>query len=337
MMAQAILKKYYGIDAGQSFFDGKRVRYEANGNLYTLVPVTNVPENVLVELYEMSRHLVTNGDRYASAFYPSKEKKFLVTDGDSDYVLLENRYKKAPGNMRTGRKLAKFHLRGRTLSAKITETNRMGEWKNYWEMRLEQMEKAWYRTVEEHPDRPFERLFAETFPYYMGLCENAIQYVVDTEMDEAPAPGDAGTICHERFSNETWGRKFIIHHPFDWVFDHAGRDIAEWIRAQYFKKTHTFRPDVRAFLQQYVSLSPLSPFSWRLIFARLLFPLHYFECVETYFLTRSEKEQNMHEEQLWKIVRGAEAYEAFLGEFYELSEVPIRKYHIPRVAWLKAR
>jgi len=74
-MAQAILKKYYGIDAGQSFFDGKQVRYEANGNLYTLVPVTNVSENVLVELYEMSRHLVTNGDRYASAFYPSKEKK----------------------------------------------------------------------------------------------------------------------------------------------------------------------------------------------------------------------------------------------------------------------
>ncbi|GER68213.1 endospore coat-associated protein YutH [Weizmannia acidilactici] len=335
-MAQAILKKYYGIDAEHSFFDGKLVRYEANGNLYTLVPVTGIPENVLVELYEMSHHLVTNGDRYASAFYPSKEQKFLVTDEEYDYVLLENRYKKAFGNMRTGRKLAKFHLRGRTIPANITETNRMGEWKKYWEQRLEQMEQAWYRTVEEHPDHPFEQMFVESFPYYMGLCENAIQYVVDTELDEQSAENDAGTICHERFSDGVWGRKYIIHHPFDWVFDHAARDIAEWIRWQYLQKQHTYRPDVRAFLRQYESLAPLSPFAWRLVYARLLFPLHYFECVEAYFLSRSEKEQKMHEEKLERILRGTGQYEAFLAEFYELAEVPARKYNIPRIAWLKS-
>ncbi|WP_018661828.1 spore coat putative kinase YutH [Heyndrickxia acidiproducens] len=335
-MSQAILNKYYGIQAETSFFDGKMVRYAANGRLYTLVPVTQIPENVLAELYEMSRHLVTCGDRYVSTFYPAKDEKLLITDDETDYCLLENAYLKPAANIRTGRKLAKFHLRGRTIPVAISATSRMGEWKHYWEKRLEQMEKVWYQTVEEHPDDPFERMFIESFPYYMGLCENAIQYVVDTEMDDTPAESDAGTICHERFAAGTWGRKYLIHHPFDWVFDHAGRDIAEKIREQYLMKQRTFRPEVQAFLRQYQSLSPLSAFSWRLIFARLLFPLHYFECVEAYFLSHSERDQKLYEEKLQKILRDTRHYEAFLAEFYDLAEVPARKQKIPAVGWLKA-
>ncbi len=334
-MSQALLKKYFNIIPEKSFFDGKQVRYQLKDRLYTLVPVTNVDENVLVELYEMSNHLMTTGDRYVSTFYPAKDEKFLVTDHDIDYVLLENRYLKEVGYQHLGRKLAKMHVRGRSIPVNIQHTNRMGQWKTFWEQRLQQMERVWYQTVEEHPDSPFEQLFVEAFPYYIGLCENAIQYVVDTELDDTPTDEDAGTICHERFHRGVWGKRYMIHQPFDWVFDHASRDIAEKIREEYVRKQRTFIPEIQTFLQEYQSISPLSSFSWRFIYARLLFPLHFFQCVEEYFLSHSERDQKYFEDQLQKIIRDAKQYENFLGDFYELARVPVRREKIPLVGWLK--
>ncbi len=75
--------------------------------------------------------------------------------------------------------------------------------------------------------------FVETFPYYLGVAENAVQYVMDTQLDEAPMRGDMPTICHEQFTPETWEMGKI---PTDWVFDHASRDVAEWIRKQWLTK-----------------------------------------------------------------------------------------------------
>ena len=61
------------------------------------------------------------------------------------------------------------------------------------------MEKAYYQVIQDQPVDEFERRFVESYPYYSALTENAIQYLVDTELDEDPKAEDAGTICHERF------------------------------------------------------------------------------------------------------------------------------------------
>ena len=55
-----------------------------------------------------------------------------------------------------------------------------------------------------HPTDVFDQLFIESFPYYLGVAENAIQYVVDTEMDDTPQLTDAATICQERFTPLLW-------------------------------------------------------------------------------------------------------------------------------------
>ncbi len=58
--------------------------------------------------------------------------------------------------------------------------------------------------VMNHPTDVFDQLFIESFPYYLGVAENAIQYVVDTEMDDTPQLTDAATICQERFTPLLW-------------------------------------------------------------------------------------------------------------------------------------
>lgn len=333
-MSIEILKRFFNIDAKNSFLDGKFVRYMANESIYTLVPVTNVQEELLVELFEMSEHLISQGDRYVSKFISSKENKFLVTSNDVDYVLLQNHHSRLPRSLDYGRKLAKFHYRGRSIQTEIQIASRIGQWKSFWEKRLDQLEKVWYQMVQEHPNQDFEHLFIDSFPYYMGLSENAIQYLVDTELDDQPIQIDAGTVCHERFNKKSWGENQWIRNPFDWVFDHPSRDIAEWIREQYFRNKRTFLPDIQDFLRSYQTINPLSSFSWRLLYARLLFPLHYFECIEEYFITDSEQHQKVLEERLRIYMRDSSEYEKFLGDFFQMAEVSNGRNGIPKVDWL---
>ncbi|MBS4173943.1 spore coat putative kinase YutH [Bacillus sp. FJAT-49736] len=332
-MSIEILREYFNITPDTSFLDGKYLRYVKEEKIYTLVPVTNMKEEVLVELYLMSDHLASQGDRNVSVFYAAKDQKFLVTHQEEDYVLLLNSYTKVPAKRSFGRKLAKFHQRGRSIQVEIQHTSSLGKWKVYWEKRLEQIEKVWYQVVQENPNNDFDHMFVETYPYYMGLCENAIQYIVDTELDEEPLDIDVGTVCHERFNNDIWGNRMWIRNPFDWVFDHASRDIAEWIRQQYFRKNKSFLPDVQNFLDEYQGVTSLSSFSWRLIYARLLFPLHYVECIEQYYLTNSEKQHKQLEERLHKHIRDSAEYESFLGNFFQLLGRNPVKWNIPEIGW----
>lgn len=330
-MPMDILEKYFNIKAEQSMRIGRQIRYFSNGLLYTIVSVTHVQQEALIELYEMSEHMAKHSDKKVSRFVAGKDGKYLVTHENEDYVVLQNPFYTANRNRKTGRQLARFHQRGKRLQAPIKTLNRVGEWKEYWSTRLDQMEKVWTGLIHEPPREEFDKMFMESFPYYLGLCENAIQYVTDTELDEQHQRLDYGTICHERFHEELWKGEQEIRNPFDWVLDHPSRDISEWIRDRYFKSSRTLRPDMVKFLNEYQSLSPISPFAWRLIYARLLFPLHYFVCVEEYYNTNSQSTKKQLEETLARYLRDTKDYERFLRTFF--STVGVKK-SLPLVEWL---
>jgi spore coat protein YutH len=271
------------------------------------------------------------------AFLQSIEGGFITSWEDHQYCVLANRHTEKHVKVKLGRKLAKFHERGRTVPFKIERTSRIGQWKQLWEKRLDQIEKVWSELLYQTPDDDFERMFIDSFPYYIGLTENAIQYLVDTELDDEPKESDSGTVCHERFSNDSWGANYYIKDPFQWVFDHRSRDLAEWTRERYFRNTQTYENDVRQFFIDYQSIAPLTSFSWRLLFSRLLFPLHYFECIENYYITRSEQEKKLLEEKLNKMLKQSTEYERFLGHFFHTVGDPLKPLNIPQLDWLLIR
>ncbi|GIN62074.1 spore coat protein YutH [Robertmurraya siralis] len=332
-MLQRIIQQYYGISIQEQFKLGPYDACRDQQNLYFLVPVTNMEEASLVELEQLALHLVNYGD--------SSVCQFLKTNDGQSFVDLENqRYciLRAGATVkrmrRAGRKLAKFHYRGRAVPFEVKGISRIGMWKSFWEQRLDQMERVWNEQLFQSPENEFVRMFIESFPYYMGLAENAIQYLSDTEQDDEPLAVDSGTVCHLHFSPRTWGENGALRNPFDWVFDHCARDLAEWTRERYFQNIKTYEPDVRQFYQDYASVSTLSSFSWRLLFSRLLFPLHYMDCVEEYYITPSEQVKLVQEERLRKILAQSQDYEEFLRDFYPLAGAPIRRYQIPIVEWL---
>ncbi|MFE8702346.1 spore coat putative kinase YutH [Cytobacillus sp. FJAT-54145] len=334
-MIQQLLQQKFGIKAEEALNLGKYEACKANGLLYSLVPVGNMESDDIYERAQIAKHLMNNGDRHVAQVLTTKEGEQVVDWKESKYCVLTQSQAGAPSDHKLGRKLAKFHYRGRLVSFQIQKIGRIGQWKKLWEQRLDQMEKVWTDLLYQKPDNEFERMFIESFPYYMGLAENSIQYLVDTELDDDPGSIDYGTVCHERFQSGTWGSQYYLKNPFDWVFDHCSRDLAEWTRERYFRNIQTYEPEVTRFFSEYESVTPLSSFSWRLLYARILFPLHYFDCIESYYITNSEQHKHTLQDRFNKFLHQTNEHEHFLGNFYQLAQVPVRRYKIPQPEWLK--
>ncbi|CAH2714391.1 hypothetical protein BACCIP111895_01554 [Neobacillus rhizosphaerae] len=333
-MLQKMLENQYGITAQEyvklDSFDALR----GNGWLYIISNPAGKEEDDIIELGKIAEHLRNYGDLHVPLFLPTKDGQLISEWEKNKYCVLANRQSDEPRKIRLGRKLAKFHARGRRVPFQIERSSRIGQWKSLWEKRLEQMEKVWNGLLFQTPEDEFERMFVDSFPYYLGLTENAIQYLVDTELDDEPLETDSGTVCHDRFSQKTWGNHYMIKNPFDWVFDHRSRDLAEWTRERYFRNFQTYDVDLRQFFAEYQSIEPLSSFSWRLLYSRIIFPLHYFECIENYYITRSEQEKKICEEQLSKILRQSSEYERFLAGFFQIAGAPINRLNLPQLEWL---
>jgi spore coat protein YutH len=333
-LLQKMLKEVYGISADSEVTLGRYHGYKQNDGLYLIMTANALKEQEISELAKIAEHMQKFGDLNVSKMVADKEGNQVCDWQGNKYCVLLNRASPLPEKLKTGRKLAKLHARGRQIPFKVEHLNRVGQWKQLWEKRLDQMEKVWSGKLYTEPENDFEVMFIESFPYYMGLAENAIQYLADTEIDDQPTKIDHGTVCHERFTNTVWRGPYYVKNPFDWVFDHASRDLAEWVRERYFSNIQTSQPDIKNFITEYQSLTVLSPFSWRLLYARLLFPLHYFETVENFYITSSEQMRHQYEDQLRKYLNQSGEHEKFLGNFYQMTDAPIKAAKLPGVEWL---
>ncbi len=87
------------------------------------------------------------------------------------------------------------------------------------------------------------------------------------------------------------------------------------------------------FLQEYEQVTPLSSFSKRLFYSRLLFPLHFFETVESYYISH-DSEKQYYEERLDYILADCTRYEQFLQTCHNMMNVRSAQVFVPPVAWL---
>lgn len=326
----------YGLKAEKMEKLGRYEAMIAKNQHYFVVPVENVSDEEIAELQQMSLYMFTKGDGAVATFVPTRMGSFVTQVNEKRIVVLRGNIQPYARTLNIGRELAKFHQRGRTYPYPVRQCNRIGQWKELWGKRVDQMEAFWRGKVQMHPENAFERLFIESFPYYLGIAENAIQYLVDTELDDQPQGVDYATICHQRFTIGLWRNDYEIKFPTDWVYDHCARDLAEWVR-HFFQTTKFIETDkIRQFFQEYQRVTPLTPFSWRLIYSRLLFPLHYFECIEGYYLAQKDEEKAMYERKLSKMLNDSQKYERFLAMFYELAGFSVNTSHVPRIKWLEA-
>jgi spore coat protein YutH len=302
--------------------------------VYFLVPIGNLKEDDLQEMKKLSDFMKTIGDQSVATFVQNVQGYYVSKIAGSNYSLFKS-YRQNERSDNFGEELAVFHLRGKKYSEELKRLNRIGQWKNLWEKRLEQLERFWQNKVNSHPENFFEQIFIESFPYYLGMTENAIQYVADTELDDTPQIVDSATICHQKMAERKMREIHFSKIPTEWIYDHPSRDLAEWVRDEYLENSENYQKKILSFLYGYEKKSPLSTFAWRLLYARLLFPVHYFETIEGYYLSKSDAERKRYERKLVNYLENTNEFESFLGGFYELIGLPTAKLGIREINWLK--
>ena len=158
-----------------------------------------------------------------------------------------------------------------------------------------------------------------SFSYYVGMAENAISYVNNTNMKYGRDVYRI-VLSHRRVFYPNYKLNYL--NPLSFVFDLEVRDIAEYLKAMFFKKDISFCLDE---LSSYLKIRHLSLYEYQMLYARLLYPTYYFDVYE------SVMNKNGDEEQLVNIIKKCDSYEEFLKNAY----LEISKYaKIDKIEWI---
>jgi spore coat protein YutH len=323
---------YYHIDPKDKVKLGNYNAFKIRNYFYFIIETRYSEEDILT-LKGMSEFMESLGDHTVATPQYNREGSLISKIDNKNIILLKTVRKSVSDNRSIGYELAQFHQKAKYFQGDPGELNRIGTWKNLWEKRLDSLEGHWFKILNSAPTEQFDRVFIETFPYYLGLAENAIQYLIDCEIDEEPQLFDSATFCSERFNNKTWGENFYYKIPTEWIMDHPSRDLAEWIRATHFESDNS-EAEILKFLNEYEVVTPLTSFAWRLLYSRLLFPVHYFSTVENYYMSSDRDNKFEIAEQLTNITDSASDYEKFLSDFFKNIRLPVTKLKIPQLDWL---
>ncbi len=326
--------QHFGLYPQELVTIGKYHGFWIRSKVYILLPVNRLQEEVLGEIKKLSDFMIQQGELAVATFVPTIQGYYVSEISGTQYMLARCNRQGARGKESEAASLALFHYRGKQFSETIEHLNQIGKWKGMWEKRLEQLEQFWQSKVLSQSKDEFDELFIETFPYYLGLTENAIQYLADTELDDEPQNFDGATICHQKYSSKYWKYYQRLRIPFDWVYDHPSRDLAEWIRSERLENKDGGNDSILAFLKEYEEKTPLSSFAWKLLYSRLLFPLHYFEAIEGYYSQQEPQQRKVYHTQLENILHLTEEYQNFLRDFYDIIQLPAGQLQIRKVEWL---
>ena len=188
-------------------------------------------------------------------------------------------------------------------------------WSNLWTQKMDYFE---YQIRELGINKT---VIKDSFSYYLGLAENAISYLNNTNLKYNALNNAKITLAHRRIFYPNYKLNFL--NPLAFIFDLEVRDIAEYLKAMFFSEDNT--EEVIEELGYYLQIKKLTIYEYHMLYARLLYPSYYFDLYEN-IMNNDESE-----EKLVNIIKKNKEYELFLKNAY----LEISKYApIEKINWL---
>lgn len=316
------LSTYYDIQVEEKIWLDENEGYRQGSNSYFIIPMDK-KEIFYMEQAAISYYFVEKGYHQLAKPIPNREEKWFTSFFDKYYMVLEVEGFQRNDNKSQGKLLANFHQIGTEYEYQPREISSYGQWKKLWIDKVTIFEA---KIEEEAINNPsgYYRLVMDTLPYFIGISENAIQYVRESETETRFSNSDQGTICFHRYQNQ-------LNKPVLWpeqlVYDHPARDIAEYIRPLLYDPNQFNQ--VIEFLDDYQSERTLSIFSWRLIFSRLLFPASYYDLI---YFNFNQEDRDVNE--LNQLLEKQTTYEKGLQLFYHQFGLDEDSLNLPMIHWL---
>ncbi|MFC4023715.1 hypothetical protein ACFOUV_07915 [Oceanobacillus longus] len=321
MPLKEMLNIHYRIQTDDKLFLGEKEGYRQDDNIYVTISGKN-RETILMEQAALSYYLRENEVEMLAIPIPNMNGEWYTSYAEDSYMVLHVKNANQQYSKPIGIKLAEFHQVGSKFSYEPKSISSYGKWKDLWIEKLTAFEKGIEAQAQETPNE-YYRILMDYLPYLIGVSENAIQYLQESEREQRILSTDQGTTTFIRFDS-------FMEQSIIWAdqlaYDHPSRDIAEYIRSTFLKNDRSEK--IINFLNDYQTISPLSIFGWRLVYARLLFPIHLFDFIEKGFVTTPNANE------LRRIMKVQIDYEKRLSNFYETVGVDTESWEIPVVQWL---
>ena len=300
------LEYYYGLDIESiEELDGK-CHFKIENQDYFFVFYNRGIEE-LEDIINVSNEMVKKGINVHKILI-NRNNSFLTKVGEYNYILF------AVSNLNEEYDIFDMVKISEKLVLNNNKSNLYrNNWGTLWSEKIDYFE---YQVRELSIEKDVVK---NSFSYYVGMAENAISYVNNTNMKYG---GDAYRIVlsHRRVFYPNYKLNYL--NPLSFVFDLEVRDIAEYLKAMFFKKDISFCLDE---LSSYLKIRHLSLYEYQMLYARLLYPTYYFDVYE------SVMNKNGDEEELVNIIKKCDSYEEFLKKAY----LEISKYaKIDKIEWI---
>lgn len=297
------IKYYYNVYPSQVFELNNGCYFYFNDYKFYFVEF-NRDLKELELLVKISNDLY-NKNILVDTFIFSKDEKYYVLVENVPYVMI--RVNSIESDLCSLKDIVYFN----NLLKLKNEVRFNNDWALLWINKIDAFEAELSEINTEYP------LIQESSSYYVGLAENAVSYYKDTAMEE-DMEKIVVNLNHKRvYYNEFSGH---INNPLTFTFDYEVRDIAEYIKSSFFDGAIDFDEVVDLILDNNFSRA-----SYRLLFARLIYPSYYFDSVKKIFVLDED------ESILEKYVKKNKEYEDFLVDVYNVIN---RKVPIPPIEWL---
>ncbi|WEG13778.1 hypothetical protein PU629_05270 [Pullulanibacillus sp. KACC 23026] len=242
------------------------------------LPLTAFHDSSIEALAAVSHYLVEQGMPAARILKTQQDAYTTDYQGSSLAVLaVPIERETVPFN---GETLARFHTETHMEQAVYSPGRPYLNWSAIWQSRADQTYSWMEQISKQKESSQFEEMALQAYPYFSGRAENAIQYVVDLVMDTPVEEG--ASFCHYRFPQGRISKKEeSLIWPTEWVIDHPGRDVGEWIRTAC--QIGEPYEAIQEFINEYQKVRPITTVGASLAYARILFPLSFYETVEGYY------------------------------------------------------
>lgn len=267
---------YYFLIDGKEYFFGQYLRtpQELEDILLCCQELKFSNINVHDFIYNIKNQLLTDieGKKYILLKINNKNEKFDIID------------------------LIDFNKKIK-LSAKKKELYR-NNWELLWSSKIDYIES-------QLNEIKIDSIIHKSIDYYIGLSEIAIQYVNIINNKYELSENDKITLSHKRIYYPNYALNYL--NPLSFIFDLEVRDIAEYLKSVFFAGD-----DALLELDTYLKSVKLTPYSYNMLYARLLYPTYYLDIYEKVV---NEKESS---EKLIPIIKKSDEYNEFLKEAYSL-------------------
>lgn len=293
---------YYGFNISNIYFSNGKYFFYNDNERYVL----KICYNSNISLYYQELRYQLEQYNYFFSIVLNRDNNYITWIENKPYILLKL------SNIEND-KISIFDIKTNMFiktGTKLSILNRF-PWIKLWESKIDYFEE-WLFAKQGN----YKKIYP-LFHYFIGIAENALLYLKESEREEQKEESDQLVISHDRVTLNY--ELYDYYDPTNIIIDHASRDISEYIKSMFLCRVWDL--DI---IKKYLEKHYFSRYGLRVLFARILFPSFFFDYLEEMITKNSDID-------LLYLENRADEFQNFIKEislfFYE-------NYNIPMISWI---